>query len=220
MMRLRKFKKSILSVSILFLITGLEAQIPDLPDYRSKKDNFSKVREKDIRGDLATFTLAGIDEMIGKEPLQKIEPTEYTGQRMRIEGNEISVLVETTAFDKSAHKLMFYDEKYLLKINNKPFYGSYATIPQRTISKVVVVIKGDTIAIPPVAYQDLHNPSFYYRDGSGVNRSLNGVFMSADGRKIYIYLLNRLSNNQSYEVTWVLVDNQFFRRVLDFDLPG
>ena len=204
---------------LLFLSQGLNAQQPDIPDYRSKKDNFVKVREKDIRADLSTFTLAGIDEMIGRTPLKKIEPTDYSSQSMRMDGEGISVLIESKPFVKTAHKLMLYDEKYLIKINNKPFYGSFGATPQRTISNIQVLIKGDTIAIPPVAYQDLHNPVFYYRDASGENRSLNGIFYSEDGRKIYIYFLNRLDNNQSYEVTWVIQDNVYLRRVLDFELP-
>ena len=57
--------------SLLFLLLGSSAfaQDDDIPSYRSKTQNFSKMMEKDLRADLATFTLAGIDESTGKEAL-------------------------------------------------------------------------------------------------------------------------------------------------------
>ena len=42
------------------------AQNDDIPDYRSKKDNFLKMQEKDIRADLSQFTFGGISESLTK----------------------------------------------------------------------------------------------------------------------------------------------------------
>ncbi|MGB8191603.1 MAG: hypothetical protein WCF67_06775, partial [Chitinophagaceae bacterium] len=52
----------------LLSITGLAAfpQDRDFPDYRSKKENFLRMQEKDLRADLASFTMGGMDESIGK----------------------------------------------------------------------------------------------------------------------------------------------------------
>ncbi len=48
-----------------------------------------------------------------------------------------------------------------------------------------------------------------------MEKSHNSVLVSADGRKIYIYMLKRESGG-SYEVTWVIQDKKYLRRVVDF----
>jgi hypothetical protein len=110
---------------------------------------------------------------------------------------------------------MYYDEKYLVKIDNKPFYGSFGKLPKTTIEKVVVIMNNDTIPVPPTAYADLYNPSFTYRDASGTQRTLNSVYLSNDKRKVYIYMLNK-DEAGSYEVTWVIQDKKYLRRVVDY----
>lgn len=214
------FNLLLLTAFILFQPGNLLGQPSDIPDYRSKKDNFSRVREKDVRSELTSFTMAGISELVGQKNLKKLVPTEYSSNFMQFEADNLSLRIETKPFVKEDHKLMFYEEKFLVRINNKPFYGSYAQIPQTTISKVELLIGKDTVVIPATAYQDLHNPQFYYRDGSGINRSLNALYFSDDGRRIYIYLHNPSTSGRGYEITWVIQDGQYLRRVLDYDLPG
>lgn len=207
-------------MGLLVMSEVIQAQnLPeDVPDYRNKRDNFSKVREKDIRADAATFTIAGITELMGKQPLKKISPKDYHVSQVEFEEEGLYVKIHTKPFYKDSAKLMMYDEKYLIKINNKPYYGTYGQIPLRVISGITVIYKGDTIPVPATAYQDIYDPVFSYKDRNGRQRSLNGVFFSKDGNKIYIYLLSR-GQRSSYEVTWVLQNNQYYRRILDFDLP-
>jgi hypothetical protein len=107
-----------------------------------------------------------------------------------------------------------YDEKYLVKIDNKGYFGDYGKVPKTAIAEVTVVVNRDTIAIPAAAYADLYNPIFTYKEG-GVEKSHNSVLVSADGRKIYIYMLKRESGG-SYEVTWVIQDKKYLRKVVDF----
>ena len=68
---------------------------------------------------------------------------------------------------------------------------------------------------PPAAYADLYEPDFTYRDAAGTVKSYNKVLISPDKKKIYIYMLNR-DELGSYEVTWVIKDKQYLRRVVDF----
>lgn len=214
-------KKHIIGLLLTFIISiaAFSQKLPeDVPDYRNTRDNFSRVREKPVRNDAATFTIAGITEMMGKEPLKKIPPKEYHVSQVEFEGEDIYVKIETRPFYKDSVKVVMYDEKYLVKINNKPFYGSYGSVPSRVISNILVLYKGDTINVPPAAYQDIYDPVFSYRDRDGRQRSLNGLFFSKDGSRIYIYLLSR-GQQSVYEVTWVIQDKQYLRRILDFDLP-
>src|SRR5687768_8941486 len=119
---------------LCFVLTAM-AQY-DFPDYRSKKDNFNKIPQKDIRSDLAAFTIAGNDESTGKGKLKSIPATHTDASSMKFEGDNIQVIIKAGAFDKSKHKLQYYDEKHLVRINGKPYYGSYGEVPRSTIAEV------------------------------------------------------------------------------------
>jgi len=205
--------------NVFFLVTlcishSLFSQ-DDIPDYRPKRDRFVSLQDKDIRADLATFTMAGIDESISKLPLNKIPLVELQKDYAIYKGNDVTVTVKTGIFDPSAHKLLYYDEKWLVKIDNKGFFGNYGKIPRVNIKSVTVRIGQDSVNIPHEAFFDLYNPSFMYKDAGGTQRSLNGVYLSNDKRKIYIYMLS-MDDRGSYEVTWVIQDKQYIRRVVDF----
>jgi hypothetical protein len=205
----------VLLTTFLFALVAstVTAQDLDFPDYRSKKDNFSKINDKDIRSDVASFALAGVDESIGKAPLNSVPVKEYGSNYMVFEDNNIQVIVRTGVFFPSKHKMMYVD-KHLLRIDNHPYYGgNYGVAPQTTIESITVVVGKDTVAIPPTAYSDLYDPQFSFSQG-GANRSRNGVFLSNDKHSFYIYMLN--INSGGSEFTWVIRDKQYLRRVVDF----
>jgi len=185
----------------------------DMPDYRSKKDSYTKMAEKDIKNDLATFTMAGIDESVGKTPLVRIPVTNYGNNFITFEGNNIKVEIKSSPFFPTEHRMDSSDQ-YLVKIDRKAYYGNYGTMPRTQIASINVIVDKDTVAVPPTAYFDLYNPQFTYAEG-GNQKSYNGVYLSPDKRKIYIYMLSR-DNNGSYEVTWVIQDKKYLRRVVDF----
>ena len=199
----------------LATVVSLTAKGQDLdyPDYRSKKDNFSKVSEKDIRADLASFALAGVDESIGKAQLNSVSVKDVSGNTMTFDDGKIQVTIRTGVFFPSKHKMM-YMEKHLVRIDNHPYYGgTYGEAPQTTIESITVVVGRDTVALPPAAYSDLYDPQFSFNQ-SGSTRSRNGVFLSNDKHTFYIYMLN--INGGGSEFTWVIRDKQFLRRVVDF----
>jgi len=68
--------------------------------------------------------------------------------------------------------------------------------------------------IPPAAFVDIYNPDFTYADG-GVRKTYNGVYVSNNNRNIYIYLLIN-DGAGGCEVTWILQDRKYLRRVVDF----
>ena len=106
-------------------------------------------------------------------------------------------------------------KKYLVKIDKKAYYGNYGSEPKTGINSITVVADKDTIVLPATAYFDLYNLNFTYAEG-GNQKSYNGVYLSPDKRNIYIYMLSRDSKG-SYEVTWVIQDKKYLRRVVDFD---
>jgi hypothetical protein len=199
---------------VLFICLSVYNYAQDeMPDYRSKRESFSKMQEKEIRSDLASFTMAGVDESVGKQPLQSIPVTEYGDNFIAFEQGNIKVNITAEPFFASKHKLG-YSDKYLVKIDNKPFYGDYGKVPSTAIKNVSVIMDRDTIPIPAAAFADLYNPIFTYNEG-GTEKSYNSVFLSPDKRKVYIYMLKRETGG-SYEVTWVIQDKTYLRRVVDY----
>jgi hypothetical protein len=212
---------------LLLAFGGLSclAQDLDYPDYRSKRDNFSKIREQDIRSDVASFALAALDESIGKAQLQSLPVKDYGTYFMTYEGpgigpgnppttgETIQVTIKTGPFFPTKHKLML-SEKHLLRIDGKPYYGGvYGEQPHNTIEAVTVLVGKDTVPIPATAFFDLYDPKFSFTQ-SGATRSRNGVFLSNDKHTFYIYMLN--IDNGGVEYTWVIRDKHYLRRVVDF----
>lgn len=185
----------------------------DYQDTRKKNESFARLQPRDVRSDVAAFTLSGISESVGALPLAKINYTNFGTDFMAFEGDGINVSVNTSPFDSSKHKLQF-DEKYLIKIDKRPYYGNYGNMPQTTISNITMTVNGDTVVIPENAYNDLHNLNFDYTN-KGVKRTTNAVYKSKDGHRVYIYLFSK-DNSGSYEVTWIIQDKKYLRRVLDY----
>lgn len=203
---------------ILFLFLSLSAlsvfsQDLDYPDFRTKRDNFSRISDKDVRADVATFALAGVDESIGKPALPSLLVVDYGPNFMKWANDHIQVIIRTGFFLAAKHKLMM-QEGHLLRIDGKPYYGGvYGQPPHTTIESITVVVDKDTVPIPPTAYFDLYDPKFSFNT-NGATRTRNGVFLSNDKHTFYIYLLN--IDNKGTEYTWVIRDKQYLRRVVDY----
>ena len=206
--------KSFLAFFIaIFFVKLCSGQDFDMPDSRRKTESFDRFHTKDIRADLATFTLSGISESVGLLPLEKIPYTKLSNDSIVFEGGGIKAKVKITPFDPAKHKLSF-DEKYLVRIDRKAYYGNYSKVPKTEISEVSMIINNDTVFIPPAAYSDLFNLNFTYLD-KGVERTTDAVYKSKDGHKVYLYLFCK-DKTGSYEVTWIIQDRKYLRRVLDY----
>jgi hypothetical protein len=199
----------------IFTSTFSKAQDNDMPDTRRKTESFARFHYPEIRADLATFTLAGTSESVGAIPLKKINYSTLTNSTITFDGDGIKAIVKIAPFDPKKHKLIF-DEKYLLRIDRRPYYGGYPNVPKTSISTVSVIIDNDTVFIPPIAYSDLFNLNFTYTD-NGAERTADAVYISKNGHNVYLYLFSK-DNSGSYEVTWIIQDKKYLRRVLDYDL--
>jgi hypothetical protein len=204
-------KIRLIVVGLLCSSLGMAQLNEDITDTRNKREGYARLPKAGIRQELAGFTMSGIEESVGKLPLDKMPYTAQGPNFMRFE-NEV-------AFDASKYKLE-YDEKYLVKINKKTYYGGYPNVPKTKLSSVSFIIGKDTVAIPPAAYGDLYNLNLTYRDKGGKERSLNSVYFSKDKRTVYLYLYSKDTTyaNASYEVTFVIQDKKYLRRILDYDI--
>ncbi len=208
-------KKILVFATAMVFVSQTFAQNPDMPDSRRKTESFERFHTQDVRAELATFTLAGIGEGAPTTPLEKVPYTSVGKDSIVFEGGGIKAEVKTAPFDPAKHKLN-YDEKYLERIDRRPYYGDYGKVPKTEISNVMLIIRGDTIAIPRAAYSDLFNLNFTYLD-KGVERTTDAVYISKVGQRVYLYLYSR-NRSGSYEVTWIIQDRRYLRRILDYDL--
>ena len=205
-------RRLIFLLPVFCWVSGM-AQDLDFPDFRNKRDNFAKVSEKDIRADVASFALAGVDESIGKAPLPSLPVLDVGPNFIKYGNDNITVIIKSGIFMPSKHKLMMQDG-HLLRIDGKPYYGGViGQPPHTTIESVTVLVGKDTVAVPPTAFFDLYDPKFSFRE-NGETRSRNGVFLSGDKHTFYIYLLN--IDNKGVEYTFVIRDKQYLRRVVDW----
>jgi len=187
----------------------------DIPDYRSKMDNFSKMQQKDIRADVSQFTFGGISESLIKHRLDAIPLIGAQDNTIIFSNDTVIVQITTGAFDPTKHKVTWYDDKYAVKLDNRPFWGTENTVPKHTVTSIVAVIEADTVVLPQVAFVDLYEPHLYYTDAKGSKKTFCSVYRSLDKRKYYIYMVNGDGAGR-YEVTWVIQDKKYLRRVVDW----
>ncbi len=203
------------SVFLLLVYFSFAQDDNDLPDYRSKRDNLSKMVEKDIRADLAQFTFAGINESLEKHKLEQVPVTNIKSDEIDFANDTMQVIIKTGNFDPTKHKVTWYDSTYAVKLDNHPFWGTNYKIPRTTIASVTAIMGLDTIVVPQAAFADLYQPGLYFKDANGNTKSYCNVYVSPDHRKIYIYMLNG-DDVGRYEVTWVIEDKHYLRRVVDW----
>lgn len=210
-MTLPYLNKNFLLLSAL-LFSGI-CRAQDFTDTRKKTESFAKLQPRDLRLDVATFALAGISESVNTVPLSKIDYTSSGSDSMVFVGEGVKAIIKSAPFQPEKHKLS-YDEKLLIRIDKKPYYGDYGKMPKTQINEVIFIWANDTVQIPPYAFNDLFNPHFTYLD-KGVQRTANAIYKSKDGRRYYLYLFSK-DNSGSYEVTWIFQDGRYVRRVLDY----
>lgn len=195
------------------------AQDELFPDYRSKRDLFKRITEPTYRNELATFTMGGIDESMGKEPLQKLPLLKVDDNEMVFGNEDIKVMITAQPFDIAKNKIQYFtgedSKKYAVRINNKAFFGNYGYVPKSEIKSVMILFDEDTVFVPKEAFADIYNPSFYYKE-NGQSKTRNGVYLSADGKRLYVYLIQNEAGRGSFETTWIIDNQKYVKRVIDF----
>lgn len=211
-------KKILAATLFLYSFNCIAQDIPkpkknyEYQDTRKKTESFSRL-PADIKAELSTFTFSGIDVGIKREPLQKISYTSLGPDFMTFEAPDIKATITTAPFDHKKHRID-YDEGYPIRIDRKTYYGGFGTVPKKQINYFTIIMGKDTVVIPPAAYNDLYNLNFAYAD-KGTQRTTNGIYRSANPHRLYLYLFCK-DNTGSYEVTWIIYDKKFVRRVLDY----
>ncbi len=211
-------KKILIPVFTFVCFSSTAQEIPkpkknyEFQDTRKKTESYTKL-PADLKSELSTFTFSGIDMGIKRDTLVKIPFSDIGANYIRFDAPDIKVNITTAPFDYTKHRID-YDEGWPIRIDRKPYYGGYGNIPKNYISNINIVMGKDTVIIPPAAYADLYNLNFAYLD-KGREKSSNGIYRSVNPHRLYLYLFCK-DNTGSYEVTWIIYDKKFVRRVLDY----
>src|SRR5665811_22435 len=97
-------KTSFISLCLLYGFSCSAQRFYEYQDTRRKNESFAKLPKTEVRVDLASFTLSGIDEAVGKEELKKISFTNFGPDYMNFEGDDIKAAIKLSPFDASKHK--------------------------------------------------------------------------------------------------------------------
>jgi hypothetical protein len=197
----------------LFLLSSLISTAQRFADSVYDKDSFSQLKAGKLKRDLALFTIAGSGAYKPKHNLRAIPVIDFSYQDAVFKKDSIKVIIRETNFIKSRHRLTFVDS-ILTKIDNKPFWGTDGGLPRTQIATVLIIVNKDTIRIPKSAYSDLYEPNFCYNDQSMKPDCSCAVFVSGDGKRLYIYMVNS-DGAGTYEVTWIISNGKYLRRVVD-----
>lgn len=130
-------------------------------------------------------------------------------------------------FDFTDHQISYYPGKGLdsvLLIDNQPFWGTNGKLPKRKVRDVFFVLHSHFLVDFPIeAFTGIYEPPLctwnYNPVGKIVHREALAspnlrLFHSTTTNHHYLYLLNGEGENR-YEVTWIVEDGRYLRRVVD-----
>lgn len=202
-------------ISIIFLLFAdyLFAQEIAIPDYHGDKESLQKVKDKIIRKEVATFTIAGTEEPVSKIKLGEIPLISFGNNFSVFQKDSIKVTLTIGKFHKTNHKIKYLGS-YVVKIDNKPFWGTDGGLPKEQINSIHMIVGKDTIHIPKSAYSDLFEPSLSWKE---LNKTIGNlwVYYSKDRNRFYIAMMNS-DGAGAYEVTLIIKNKKYFGRVIDY----
>jgi hypothetical protein len=205
-------KSTILLILILLFSTYVSGQDNVIPDYKGEKESFSKLKDKTIRKEIATFTDAGSKEADPKLKLKGLTLIKSGASFSTFLRDSIYVSMTIGKFHKEFHKIKYID-KLAVKIDNKAIWGTDGELPKKQINSILVIINNDTINIPKSAYDNLYEPGLAWNEPDRLGGTLK-VYYSHDKSRTYISMSNS-DGAGYYEATLIIKEKKYFGRVLD-----
>ncbi len=194
--------------------------VESIADKKGESESFEKLTDGVIKKEISYINISG-GHWEKRDSLTKVKLTElpvksYTNAEAVFSLNKISLKITATPFDTIGHKLTYADPKqpYLALIDNKPFWGTDGEVPKERIASITYQIGNKTFKLPDSALANLFEPNFCHTSES-IIKCHCGVYQSLDKKRIYIYMLNS-DGAGGYEVTWVIKDNKYLTRVVDY----
>lgn len=119
--------------------------------------------------------------------------------------DSIRIVIKRQSFQPKHHKLT-YEQHYIVKIDDKKFWGTDGPMPKKTISSIKIIKNDNILLLPRAAYDGLYEP----------NLASISVY-SGPENTLYI----RMDNSDgagAYTVIWIFKDNKYLGRYIDNSL--
>jgi hypothetical protein len=181
-------------------------------DSKGESENFSKLKDKIIRQEIATFTIAGAKENNLQLKLRQLPLKKYGDDYSTFEKDSIIIKLTVGQFIKANHKIKYIGGE-AVKIDNKPIWGTDGELPKEQINSIYVRIGKDTVIIPKSAYQDLFEPSLKWKEANEIKGHL-WVYYSKGQKRFYIAMSNS-DGAGFYEATLIIKNKKYYGRVLN-----
>jgi len=209
-------KLLVLIFAFSFILINAKPQF-DSDLYREKWSK-KKIQNPIFKKELKLFMGETIFVDFSKQNLlDEIPVTSHTNSSMTLNNNDLTIKIEIDTFIAINHKLKYSktDNNVLIMIDGRIFWGTDGGIPRKIIKSVMCQIGNKKIAIPFKDFCDLYEPNImshpnYYKKMEYHCK----VYLSKDKKRIYIYMMNG-DGAGSYEVTWIIQNKKYKRRVID-----
>lgn len=189
-----------------------------VPDSKGFYESFFSLRDSTMRAEIGSFSFTGsLVGLAGMSDLKEFDVMSQTEYTITLVLDELMVHITRGPFISSGHRLSYYGPYgYVYKIDGSSFWGFDGSVPQRRLYSVNVYFDEHTLSLPKSAHRDIYEPNFctrarLFRQAECHTRA----FRSADGERIYIYMLNSRMPSL-YEVCWIIIDGKYAGRIVDY----
>lgn len=215
------FRYNILVFAITLFWTSFassQSGVIVVPDSKGMYESFFALRDSTMRREIGSFSFTGsLVGLAGKELLREFEILAQTDNTITLFLDDIKVHITRGPFISTGRRFSYHGPYgYVYKIDGRNFWGFDGSIPERQIYSIDLFYGQQRIQLPHSSYRDIYEPNFCFR-----RRLLEPVkchtkaYMSGDGERIYIYMLNSRIPSL-YEVCWIITGGAYTGRVVDY----
>lgn len=206
-------KNLLLTISLLISISAFSQEAFD-----ENKEGFDNLPKGTLRKEIACFSSWGESEKNNSLKPGKTIITAGSKNSMTFKRENVTVVLRIKPFDKSKYTIKRDKDGHIVALNNKHVFGrDYDNEPPSTVMQSVMVVIGtDSVRLPPAACENLFQPRICEPGGARETKdSCPKIFISDDKKRIYIFSWHS-DGAGFYEVTWIIQDKKYLRRVVDF----
>lgn len=189
-----------------------------IPDTKGMDESFFTLRDGTMRREIGSFSFIGsIVGLTGKESLREFEVLSQTEYTITLFFDDIKVHITRGPFIRKKRHVSYYGpHSYVYKIDGRNFWGYNGSVPQSQINSIEILYGQERIQLPDSAYHDIYEPNFCFRRRLFETfECYTRVFLSDDGDRIYIYMLNSRIPSL-YEVCWIITRRTYTGRIVDY----
>lgn len=189
-----------------------------VPDSKGLYESFFSLKDSVMRAEIGSFSFIGsIIGLSNKASLREFEVQSQTYYSITLILDDLKIHIVRGPFNQALHRLSYYGPYgYVYKIDGRFFWGFDGRVPVQKLYAVDAYFGQKRLELPRAAFRDIYEPNFCTpRRLFRAEQCYTRAFLSEDGKRIYIYMLNSKIPSL-YEVTWIISKNRYIGRVVDY----